>query len=66
MNRLNLLSRSAICAAVAICTIASSVVFAETFKVGDLVEVDDTGMNDWERAVIMPFKPGDTQDRPRA
>lgn len=62
MKRLNFLSRSAFGAVIAMCTIASSVVFAETFKVGDHVEVDDTGMNDWERAVIMPFKPGDTQD----
>lgn len=62
MKRLNLLSLSSACALAAICTIASSVAFAETFKVGDVVEVDDTGMNYWERAVIMPFKPGDTQD----
>jgi hypothetical protein len=62
MKRLNLLSLSSACALAAVWTIASSAAFAETFKVGDVVEVDDTGMNYWERAVIMPFKPGDTQD----
>jgi hypothetical protein len=62
MKRLNLLSLSSACALAAICTIASSVAIAETFKVGDVVEVDDSGINYWERAVIMPFKPGDTQD----
>lgn len=61
MNRLKLWTL-ALCSTAAICAISGSVALAQTFKVGDQVEVDDTGINNWERAVIVPFKPNDTQD----
>jgi hypothetical protein len=33
-----------------------------TYKPGDTVEVDDAGINSWEKGVIVPFWPGDVQD----
>lgn len=62
MNKTNsLLSKLASLAMVG-SIVAAGAAFAQPFKVGDVVEVDDAGINYWERAVIMPFKSEDTQD----
>lgn len=41
---------------------ATTQVWAQTYNVGDRVEVDDTGMGSWTGGVVMPFKPGDITD----
>ncbi|MBX9568682.1 MAG: hypothetical protein K2X77_07285 [Candidatus Obscuribacterales bacterium] len=41
---------------------ATTLVWAQTYNVGDRVEVDDTGMGSWIGGVVMPFKPGDITD----
>lgn len=61
MNRLKIWSLALGCSAIVLCSL-STIASAQTFNVGDVVEVDDTGMNYWERGVIMPFKPNDVQD----
>lgn len=48
--------------ALLVCIATGGVALAQTFKVGDVVEVDDAGINYWERATIVPLKDGDPQD----